>query len=334
MTATQTVAVTSAPGMKAREPSFTLDSDDDDGDTVEREISLDDDDDDDDDDETKGATAGEEASTAPSSTVDQFELDRGMTGLRVATGREDPPVSVETKPFWEHDFASEYDFAKAQYAKAVEEATSPKACTAGHTHASIGKSGLRVDPKEAERWRRAARERAQVVTEVAAAASKRVAELWGSIAGRSGAAQRAPAQREEEPSNSTEREQRWTEMRGVGDIGDGDVGDEKSAPGDGAGTDPEAPTGDPSFGGRDRSPRAPKDFDVFTMNPAIVAAEDRCAAAEAATKRAEEKIEALTEQLSDARRECEVLRAALADVDPAHRLVDRSTERSIDGPID
>ena len=48
MTATQTVAVPSAPGMKAREPSFTLDSDDDDGDTVEREISLDDDDDDDD----------------------------------------------------------------------------------------------------------------------------------------------------------------------------------------------------------------------------------------------------------------------------------------------
>ena len=34
MTATQTVAVPSAPGMKAREPSFTLDSDDDDGDTV------------------------------------------------------------------------------------------------------------------------------------------------------------------------------------------------------------------------------------------------------------------------------------------------------------
>jgi hypothetical protein len=321
MTATQTVAVTSAPGMKAREPSFTLDSDDDDGDTVEREISLEDDDDDDD--GTKGATAGEEASTAPSSTVDQFALDRGMSGLRVATGREDPPVSVESKPFWEHDFASEYDFAKAQYAKAVEEATSPKACTAGHTHASIGKSGLRVDPKEAERWRRAARERAQVVTEVAAAASKRVAELWGSIAGRSGgAARRAPAQREE-PSNSTERKQRWTEMRGVGD------GDEKSAPGDGAETDPEAPTGDPSFGGRDRSPRAAKD-DVFTMNPALVAAEDRCAAAEAATKRAEEKIEALTEQLSDARRECEALRAALADVDPAHPLVDGSNDRTTD----
>ena len=316
MTATQTVAVPSAPGMKAREPSFTLDSDDDDGDTVEREISLDDDDDDDD--GTKGATAGEEASTAPSSTVDQFELDRGMPGLRVATRREDPPASVESKPFWEHDFASEYDFAKAQYAKAVEEATSPKALTAGHTHASIGKSGLRVDPKEAERWRRAARERAQVVTEVAAAASKRVADFWGSIAGRSGA-------QREEPSNSTERKQRWTEMRGVGDIGDGDVGDEKSAPGDGAGTDPEAPTGDPSFGGRDRSPRAPKD-DVFTMNPALVAAEDRCAAAEAATRRAEEKIEALTEQLSDARRECEALRAALADVDPAHRLVGGSND--------
>ena len=241
-----------------------------------------------------------------------------MPGLRVATRREDPPASVESKPFWEHDFASEYDFAKAQYAKAAEEAVSPKALTAGHTHASIGKSGLRVDPKEAERWRRAARERAQVVTEVAAAASKRVADFWGSIAGRSGA-------QREEPSNSTERKQRWTEMRGVGDIGDGDVGDEKSAPGDGAGTDPEAPTGDPSFGGRDRSPRAPKD-DVFTMNPALVAAEDRCAAAEAATRRAEEKIEALTEQLSDARRECEALRAALADVDPAHRLVDGSND--------
>ena len=302
MTATQTVAVPSAPGMKAREPSFTLDSDDDDGDTVERE-SLDDDDDDD---GTKGAT------------VDQFELDRGMPGLRVATRREDPLASVESKPFWEHDFASEYDFAKAQYAKAAEEAASPKALTAGHTHASIGKSGLRVDPKEAERWRRAARERAQVVTEVAAAASKRVADFWGSIAGRSGA-------QREEPSNSTERKQWWTEMRGVGDVGAGDVGDEKSAPGDGAGTDPEAPTGDPSFGGRDRSPRAPKD-DVFTMNPALVAAEDRCAAAEAATRRAEEKIEALTEQLSDARRECEALRAALADVDPAHRLVDGSND--------
>ena len=112
---------------------------------------------------------------------------------------------------------------------------------------------------------------------------------------------------------------------GDGDVGDRDVGDEKSAPGDGAGTDPEAPTGDPSFGGRDRSPRAPKD-DVFTMNPALVAAEDRCAAAEAATRRAEEKREALTEQLSDARRECEALRAALADVDPAHRLVDGAND--------
>ena len=43
-------------------------------------------------------------------------------------------------------------------------------------------------------------------------------------------------------------------------------------------------------------------------------------------RRAEEKIEALTEQLSDARRECEALRAALADVDPAHRLVDGSND--------
>ena len=97
MTATQTVAVTSAPGMKAREPSFTLDSDDE-LDDVEREISTRDESDDG---AGTGATAAEEVSTAPGSTIEQFELDVGMAGLRVATGREDPPASDEPpKPFW------------------------------------------------------------------------------------------------------------------------------------------------------------------------------------------------------------------------------------------
>ena len=58
----------------------------------------------------------------------------------------------------------------------------------------------------------------------------------------------------------------------------------------------------------------------------VMDAEDRCAAAEAATRRAEEKIEALTGQLSDARRECEALRAALANVNPAHHLIDGSND--------
>ena len=88
----------------------------------------------------------------------------------------------------------------------------------------------------------------------------------------------------------------------------------------GESTDPHAPTGDPSFGGRDRSPRAPRD-DYFNVNPAVIAAEDRCAAAEAATQRAEEKIEALVGELSDARKERDALRAALREVQPTHRAL-------------
>lgn len=307
MTATQTVAVTSAPGMKAREPSFTLDSDDE-LDDVEREISTRDESDDG---AGTGATAAEKVSTAPGSTIEQFELDVGMAGLRVATGREDPPASDEPpKPFWEHDFASEYDFARAHYSKAVEEATSPQARTAGQPHVTHGKSGLRVDPKEAERWRRAARERAQVVTELASSAGKRMSELWDTLSGKPRSNEPAPD--EDEP---TRTQKQWTEMRGAGDgegVHEGEL------------TDPHAPTGDPSFGGRDRSPRAPRD-DYFNVNPAVIAAEDRCAAAEAATQRAEEKIEALVGELSDARKERDALRAALREVQPTHRALDAST---------
>ena len=46
---------------------------------------------------------------------------------------------------------------------------------------------------------------------------------------------------------------------------------------------------------------------------------------EAATQRAEEKIEALVGELSDARKERDALRAALREVQPTHRALDAST---------